>query len=277
MTCRLFVAERHNNDSLELLHARKALMQCWLLSCGRSVQVLLSIAPVAARSEEVTLEYPSVDLIMAPEAALPLASALASWGATVGLSLSAAEAERAWRSAGPPDLVFLDTATPGIAEVLGSLRHLAELSLLIGVYPEDALADALERMRDGFYDCVPAPLSPERAVALAQQASAARRDYLALFASQARATEPIDTARLLGIARAARALHHDLRNPLCAIGLHAQLLRMALKGAEPRLLSRIDSIETAIGRIQELLETLKAATEGITTTHPQAPSTALHT
>ena len=120
-----------------------------------------------------------VALILRDHDTAVIAETLGRAGLIVSVHASAPAAVNAWRSApaNRPDCAVFSLATDGLIEAVRELAVSTELPVLLGVFGPGAMGDAVALLREGFYDCVPSPLSGDDALELCTDALAARRHY----------------------------------------------------------------------------------------------------
>lgn len=75
----------------------------------------------------------------------------------------------------------------------------------------------------------------------------------------------VEAEALAAIGAVVASVNHEINNPLCAIILNAQLLRMDMEKSSEKASERIDNIEANVSRIQKITQRIQELKEADTT------------
>mgnify|MGYP001577916513 CR=1 FL=1 len=158
----------------------------------------------------------------------------------------------------PPDVVLLDLRMPGLGgiQVLEQARAVAPHMLVVIVTAYGDLPSAVQALRLGAYDFLTKPFDNDEIVFTVRRALE-KRD---LEAASLRA------AKVATLLEAARALSHEINNPLAAIVGHAEMLERELR--EAKAVERVKVILERCERITQVIRRLSAIVEPVATFHP---------
>lgn len=174
---------------------------------------------------------------------------LRRWGHRVSLAANGEDGLTRLK-ASPPDLVLVDLQMPGIDghEVLREVRETDPAIICIMVTGYATLQSAVEAMKQGAYDFLPKPFSPDE-LKLAVDRGLERR-YLALETQALREEKARMEANFFTI------VSHQLRSPLAAV---RQLLEVAATESLGPLPEGYHEIfKRSVSRLDELLQDLNA-------------------
>ena len=158
----------------------------------------------------------------------------------------------------PPDVVLLDLRMPGLGgiQVLEQARAVAPQMLVVIVTAYGDLPSAVQALRLGAYDFLTKPFDNDEIVFTVRKALEKRE----LQAARLRA------AKVATLLEAARALSHEINNPLAAIFGHAQMLEREL--TEAKAAERVKVISKSCERIAGVIRRLSSIVEPVPTFQP---------
>ncbi len=174
---------------------------------------------------------------------------LGRWGHRVSLAERGEKGLEIMR-ADPPELILVDLQMPGISglEVLGQARDFDPAIVCIMVTGHATLQTAVDAMKQGAYDFLAKPFSPDE-LKLAVNRGLERR-FLELETQKLRQEKARMEANFVTM------VSHQMRSPLAAI---RQLLEVAATQAlGPLEKGYADVVNRAVGRMDELLRDLNA-------------------
>ncbi len=149
-----------------------------------------------------------------------------------------------------PDAVFIDLKMPGISgfEVLKTLRELDPTIVPVVITGYATLNSAVEAIKNGAYDFLPKPFTPDEFRTITQRALE-RRGLVLEAAALAREKEMLRE-------HFAAIVSHELKSPLAAVQQNLAALSYELRdqlSAEQR--QRLDQLKGSIDRLIKLIHT----------------------
>lgn len=175
---------------------------------------------------------------------------LARWGYDVSLA-ETGEKGVARLKESPPDLVLVDQQMPGISghEVLAEVREFDPSIICVMVTGYATLQSAVEAIKEGAYDFLPKPFSPNELKVVVDRGL--ERRFLALETKALREEKARMEANFVTM------VSHQMRSPLAAV---RQLLEVvsteALGPISPEAYKGM--IDRAVGRMDDLMASLNA-------------------
>ncbi len=174
---------------------------------------------------------------------------LTRWGYEVTLAVSGEQGLESIK-ADPPDLVLVDLAMPGISgqEVLAAVQEYDPAIICIMVTGHATLQAAIDAMKNGAYDFLPKPFSPDelrRAVVRGFE-----HRFLELETKELREEKARMEANFVTM------VTHQMRSPLSAV---RQLMEVVInQSLGPMEEAYREIIERAVVRLDDLLGTINA-------------------
>ncbi|MBI4611138.1 MAG: sigma-54-dependent Fis family transcriptional regulator [Candidatus Rokubacteria bacterium] len=158
----------------------------------------------------------------------------------------------------PPDVVLLDLKMPGLdgLQVLERANAADPHMPVVIVTAYGDLPSAVQAMRLGAYDYLTKPFDHDEILFTVRRALEKR---------ELEATR-LTAAKVATLLEAARALSHEINNPLAAILGHAQMLEKELR--EPKAAERVKVIIRRGERIARVLQRLSSIVEPVATFQP---------
>lgn len=174
---------------------------------------------------------------------------LTRWGYTVMLAVSGEEGLQ-YIKADPPDLVLVDLAMPGISgqEVLAAVQEYDPAIICIMVTGHATLQAAIDAMKNGAYDFLPKPFSPDelrRAVVRGFE-----HRFLEMEAKELREEKARMEANFVTM------VTHQMRSPLSSVRQLMEVMVNESLGPLDQAYSEI--IGRAVARLDDLLGTINA-------------------
>ena len=174
---------------------------------------------------------------------------LTRWGFRVSLATSG-EAGLAVLDQDPPDLILVDLQMPGMdgIEVLERVRESHPLIICIMITGHATLQTAVEAMKQGAYDFLAKPFSPDELKLTVQRGLEHRR--LTLQTEELRAEKALMQANFMTL------VSHQMRSPLAAVRQLLEVPASQALGPFPEAYQGF--ISRAVNRLDLLARTLNA-------------------
>lgn len=174
---------------------------------------------------------------------------LSRWGYRVNLAENGEKGLHLMRQ-NPPDLMLVDLQMPGISglEVLAGVREFDPTIVCVMVTGHATLQSAVDAMKQGAYDFLPKPFSPDELKHVVGRGL--ERRFLELEAKELREEKARMEANFVTL------VSHQMRSPLAAVRQLLEVMVNQSLGPMPPAYGEL--MDRAVARLDELLHSLNA-------------------